>query len=65
MATSGTRLERDRSTRPTVWPGEQPTDALEDIPISDRDKDFVQFVADDVAKRRQSEAEFYARAESN
>jgi hypothetical protein len=29
-----------------------------------RDEDFVRFVVDDVARRREAEAEFYARADS-
>lgn len=65
VATSGTRLERDRSTRLTVWPGEPPADAVEDIAISDRDEDFVQCVVDDVARRREAEAAFYARVETS
>ncbi|WP_324778227.1 hypothetical protein [Microterricola pindariensis] len=62
VATSGTRLERDRPTRQTAWPGEQPVDAPEDVLISDRDEDFVRFVVDDIARRSEAEAEFYARA---
>jgi len=53
VATSETRLERDRPTRQTAWPGESPADAVEDVVISDRDEDFVQF---DVARRREAEA---------
>ena len=64
VATSGTRLERDRPTRQTAWPGEPPANTVEDVVISDRDKDFVQFVVDDVASRREAEAEFYARTDS-
>ena len=64
VATSGTRLERDRPTRQTSWPGEPPADPVEDIVIGDRDKDFVQFVVDDVTRRREAEAEFYDRADS-
>ena len=52
VATSGTRLERDRSTRQTSWPGEPPADAVEDVVIGNRDEDFVHFVVDDVARRR-------------
>ena len=63
VAISGTRLERDRSTRQTSWPGEAPADAVEDVGIVDRDEDFVQFVVDDVARRREAEASFYSRAE--
>ena len=59
VATSGTRLDRDRATRQTAWPGEPPADSVEDVAINDRDDDFVQFLLDDVAARRQAEAEFY------
>ncbi|MCY7405450.1 MAG: hypothetical protein LH475_12635, partial [Cryobacterium sp.] len=62
---SGTRLERDRATRQTAWPGEPPADTVEDEIIGDRDEDFVQFVVDDVARRRDAEASFYSRAESS
>ena len=61
VATSGTRLERDRPTRQTVWPGEPPAGAVEDLVISNRDEDFAQFVIDDVARRREVEAAFNAR----
>ncbi|WP_241988599.1 DUF4913 domain-containing protein [Cryobacterium sp. TMT1-3] len=64
VAVSGTRLERDRSTRQAAWPGEPPAYAVEDVVIGDRDEDFVQFVVDDVARRRESEAVFDARAKS-
>ncbi|WP_233197625.1 DUF4913 domain-containing protein [Cryobacterium sp. Y57] len=64
VAMSGTRLERDRQTRQTSWPGEPPAESVEDIVIGDRDEDFVQFVVDDVAQRREAEADFYARAGS-
>ena len=64
VATSGTRLERDRATRQTSWPGEPPADAVDDNAISDRDADFVKFVVDDGARRRAAEAAFYARTES-
>jgi hypothetical protein len=56
-------LERDRPTRQTAWPGEPPADAIEDVVIGDRDEDFVQFVVDDVEKRRAAEAPLYARAD--
>ena len=57
VATSGTRLERDRRTRQTAWPVEPPAEAVDDD-VSDRDEDFVQFVVDDVARRRDAEAAF-------
>lgn len=58
VATSGTRLERDRSTRQTIWPGEPAADAVEDNLISDRDEDFVLFVMRDIDKRREAESKF-------
>lgn len=64
VATSGTRLERDRPTRQTGWPGEPTADAVDDVVIDDCDEDFVQFVVGDVARRRGAEAAFYARAKS-
>ncbi len=59
VAASGTRLDRDRPTRQTVWPGEEPAEPVEETPITDRDADFVQHVLDDVARRRAAEDEFY------
>jgi len=52
VATSGTRLDRDRATRQSPWPGDAPADPVEDVLITDRDEDFVQFVTDDVGRRR-------------
>jgi len=60
VAASGTRLDRDRPTRQTSWPGEEAAKSVEDRVIEDRDQDFVQFVLDDVAERRRAEDEFYA-----
>jgi hypothetical protein len=60
VTASGTRLDRDRPTRQTSWPGEEPAEPVEDRVIENRDQDFVQFVLDDVAERRQAEDEFYA-----
>lgn len=61
VVTSGTRLERDRSTRQTSWPGEPPADAVDEIMIDDRDEDFVRFVLADVARRRLVEVDFQIR----
>ena len=61
VAASGTRLDRDRPTRQTAWPGEEPGEPVEHVVIAHRDEDFVQFVIDDVARRRQAEEEFYRR----
>ena len=60
VAACGTRLDRDRPTRQTVWPGEDPAEPVEDRIIANRDEDFVQFVLDVVAARKQAEDEFYA-----
>jgi len=59
IATNGTRLDRDRPTRQTVWPGEDPQEPIEDVPIVDREQDFVEFVVDEVATRRAAEEAFY------
>ena len=60
VAASGTRLDRDRPTRQTTWPGDEPAEPVEEMVIANRDEDFVQFVFDDVARRRESEDAFYA-----
>lgn len=62
VATSGTRLDRDRPTRQTAWPGETPAHPATETAIADRDADFVQFVLDDVTARRRVEARVRARA---
>ena len=59
VAACGTRLDHDRHTRQTVWPGEEPGDPIEDIPITDRDAEFVEFVMSDVQARREAEEAFY------
>jgi hypothetical protein len=52
----GTRLDRDRPTRQTTWPGELPADTGSEIEIRDRNKDFADFVREDVLRRRRIEA---------
>ena len=52
----GTRLDRDRPTRQTTWPGELPADAGGEIEIRDRNKDFAEVVREDVLRRRRIEA---------
>ena len=59
VAACGTRLDHDRPTRQTVWPGEEPADPIQDIPITDRDAEFVEFVMADVQARREAEETFY------
>ncbi len=61
VAACGTRLDRDRPTRQTIWPGEEPGDPIEDIPITDRDAEFVEFVMADVQRRREAEEAFYSQ----
>lgn len=56
VATSGTRLDRDRPTRQTSWPGEEPSNPAPEREIEHRDEDFVAFVRADIAARRQVEA---------
>ena len=62
VATSGTRLDRDRPTRRTMWPGEAPAQPAAERVIADRDADFVQFVLDDVTARRHIEERVRLRA---
>lgn len=56
VAICGTRLDRDRPTRQTAWPGERTTGAVEDVAIADRDADFAMSVMDDMERRRRSES---------
>ncbi|WP_114907009.1 hypothetical protein [Ornithinimicrobium murale] len=59
VAASGTRLDRDRSTRQSVWPGEEPAPPVEDLIIADRGEDFVQFVFEQVEARHEAEEAFF------
>jgi hypothetical protein len=61
VALSGTKLDRDRPTRQTVWPGEEPATVTEEHVIANRRNDFAQFVTVDVDRRRAAEDEFYRR----
>jgi hypothetical protein len=56
VATSGTRLERDRPTRQTIWPGEPSAATVQEVVVEDRDEDFVRWVTIDVARRHETEA---------
>ena len=56
VATCGTRLDRDRPTRQTTWPGETPEATSGEVEIVDRDRDFDGFVHDDLQQRRRIEA---------
>lgn len=55
VAASGTKLDRDRPTRQTYWPGEKSGPEISETPIENRDEDFVQWVVEDVNRRRASE----------
>ena len=55
VSTAGCRLDRDRPTRQTTWPGETPLKASAEVEITDRYADFIRFVNDDVAARRHIE----------
>ncbi|WP_230084671.1 hypothetical protein [Nocardioides marmotae] len=56
VSTCGTRLDRDRPTRQTVWPGEQDVELGGEISIADRRQDFEEVVRADVLRRRAAEA---------
>lgn len=62
VSLSGTRLDRDRPTRQTAWPGEDPIESAPEVEILDRKADFYQFVFDDVAARRRIEEQVRAAA---
>lgn len=53
---SGTRLDRDRLTRVTVWPGGEAEGWIEpdttEQPVTERTKDFLLFVEEQIAARR-------------
>jgi hypothetical protein len=55
VAISGTRLDRDRPTRQTAWPGEPVSSAGGEVEITDRLADFKKFVHEDVSRRSRAE----------
>lgn len=61
VSTAGTRLDHDRPTRQTSWPGEPAPDTPAEVEILDRDADFLLFVHHDVATRRAIEERVLAR----
>lgn len=56
VAICGTRLDRDRPTRQTAWPGEKGVELGGEIPIADRRRDFEEVVRADVLRRKAAEA---------
>ncbi len=56
VAASGTRLDRDRSSRQTPWPGEPDPEPVVETTVIDREADFTQFLLDDVTRRRDNPA---------
>lgn len=60
VSTSGARIDRDRATRLTAWPGETSHISQPEVEILDRRADFVEFVLGDVAARRQIEERVFA-----
>jgi hypothetical protein len=56
VSTCGTRLDRDRPTRQTVWPGEQGVELGGEVSIADRRRDFEEVVRADVLRRKAAEA---------
>lgn len=60
-AIAGTKLDSDRPTRQTAWPGENPARTPDEHTIVNRTEDFARFVSDDVAARRRAEKAFYAK----
>src|SRR4051794_17435326 len=48
VSTCGTKLDRDRPTRLTTWPGEEPAEPGVDVVIEHREADFCAYVMEDV-----------------
>lgn len=51
VSACGTRIDRDRPTRHTAWPGEPPVATGDEVPITDRDRDFREFLDEDFHRR--------------
>lgn len=60
VSLSGTRIDSDRPTRQTTWPGEPLREAGAEVEITDRWADFRLFVQEDVAARRAIEEQVRA-----
>lgn len=57
VANCGTRIDSDRPTRQSTWPGETPQPALEDEAIPNRRADFQEFLKAAVELRERQENE--------
>ena len=55
VSTCGTKLDRDRPTRLTTWPGEEPAEPGVEVAIEHREADFCAYVMEDVAARQRIE----------
>lgn len=56
VSTCGTRVDRDRPTRQSTWPGEPAQTPAVEVMIEDRAADFEEFVRADVLGRRRTQA---------
>jgi hypothetical protein len=65
VSACGTKLDRDRPTRVTTWPGEAPAGSASEVAIEDRDADFVAYVLQDVTARRRIEERTRATAHAS
>lgn len=54
VSTNGARLDRDRPTRVTTWPGEPPRPTAPESVIPDRSEDFQAFLREDYRQRQHS-----------
>lgn len=52
VSISGTKIDQDRPTRTTTWPGEASAPDRAERVVNDRAADFAAFVIDDVEQRR-------------
>jgi hypothetical protein len=55
VSIAGCRIDRDRPTRQTAWPGEPAIEPAPEVEIVDRHADFVDFVMQDLDARRRIE----------
>lgn len=51
VSACGTRIDRDRPTRHTIWPGEPTVAGGPEVAITDRERDFREFLDEDSLRR--------------